>query len=381
MAKRNLNGMGSIRKRKDGRYEGRYTGTDGKQHSVFDYSPDKCAAALRAVTHEVDTGAWLEPSNMTVAEWLAIWIADYQGHTTGRTVETYQAVINRHFLPLFGGVKLSSFSAAHVWRMVSGMSKRGLSPSTIKHARGILSAAMKCAVEAGLIKDNPVASVKPPRMSKKAFTIIDREQIPAFIEAAQETRIPNALVFMLMTGIRAGEMRGLKWSDIDGDTMHIDRQLHAMSRNNRRFGPPKDGEKRTVQLSPPAVELLKAQRRAQLEDKLAAGTGWIDDQITTGLVFRQKDGFNLDEGILHYAVEKVKTALGLPGLRPHDLRHSYAVAALRSGIDVKTVQHNLGHKYASITLDTYAAYTDDAGKTGAKKFGEYWANAIGGQNN
>lgn len=313
---------------------------------------------------------------MTVGDWLDVWLRDYQGHTTGRTVETYTNVVNKRLRPLFGKVKLSNFSQIHVRRMVSQMTQEGKSPSTIKHARGILSTAMKCAMEAGLIKSNPVQGVKGPRMVKPTITIIDRDKFQAFIDAVQNTPCADALVFMLLTGVRAGEMRGLRWSDIDQDVMVINRQLHAQSKNRRKFGPPKDGEVRDIHLPDEAVELLKKHRKTQLEERLAAGDKWLEDEITADLVFRLPDGWNLDEGTVHKAIVSIREVMGLPNLRPHDLRHSYAVAALRSGVDVKTVQHNLGHKHASITLDTYAAYTNDAGKVGAERFDNYWKEAV-----
>ena len=120
---------------------------------------------------------------------------------------------------------------------------------------------------------------------------------------------------------------------------------------------------------------MKRQRKRQLEQRLAAGDKWVEDDITRDLVFRQPKGKAHSELSIFKACRAVGEAIGLPTLHPHDLRHSYAVAALRSGVDVKTVQYNLGHASASITLDTYAAYTSDAGKEGAKKLSAYIKNA------
>lgn len=375
---RSANGMGSIRKRPDGRYEARYTGADGKQHSVYGKTQKAVAEALRAATHSVDAGTWLEPSTMSMNQWFDTWLRDYQGHTTGRTVDTYRAVIDKHMRPTFGNVKVAAFSPVHVRRMVSDLTKAGKSPATIKHARGILSACMNCAIEAGLRNDNPVEKVKGPRLIKNEFAIVDREHIPAFIEAAKATTVPNALVFLLLTGLRVGELRGLRWSDIDLDaaTMRVERQLRQVNREDRRIEPPKDGEARTIQLTPQAVALLKQQRKDQAAARLAAGADWHDDDITRDLVFRTPTGWNLAQGTIGDAVNSLRSPLNMPTLRPHDLRHSYAVAALRSGVDIKTVQYNLGHKHASITLDIYAAYTDDAGKTGAEKLAAYWQDAM-----
>lgn len=376
-AKRASNGMGSVRQRADGRWEGRYSAPDGRQRSVYGKTEAEVTKKLKAVLREIDTGAWLNPSRMTVSEWMEIWLRDYQSHTTGRTQETYEGVVNRHFVPTFGIINMASFSQIHVRRMITNMQKKGLSPSTIRHARGILSASMNSAIEAGLIKANPVDGVRIQKAIKPKFTIVDRDMFPAFIAAAQDTKYPNEAIFLLMTGLRAGELRGLRWDDIDLDDgiMRVERQLHAATHSTRRFGQPKDGEVREVHLTPEAVELLKQQRKRQIEQKVKAGPDWQEDDISTGLVFRREYGQAHNETSIYREIHKIAIALNMPDLHPHDLRHSYAVAALRSGVDVKTVQHNLGHRNAAITLDTYAAYTSDAGKEGAEKLSEYWKNA------
>jgi len=370
------NGMGSIRQRSDGRWEARYTAPNGKQKSVYGKSEAEVTKKLRGVLHEIDSGAWREPSRMTMSEWLEIWLSDYQGHTTGRTVETYRCIVRKHFIPTFGMVKVGKLSQMHVRRMVADLQRAGRSTSTIRHSCAILGGAMKCAVEAGLIKASPVEGIKLPRKAKAKFEIVDREQIPAFVQAAESTPYPNEILFMLYTGVRVGEARGLKWDDVDIDagTAHIQRQLNAVTHGDR-FTPPKDGENREIHLPTEAVDVLKRQRKRQLEQRIAAGEKWVEDDITCDLVFRQPNGKAHSELSIYKACKAAGQEIGVPGLHPHDLRHSYAVAALRSGVDVKTVQHNLGHKSASITLDTYAAYTSDAGKEGAKKLSDYLKNA------
>ena len=373
---RAANGMGTIRRRADGRWEGRYTGSDGRQHSVYGKTQKAVGEALRAATHSVDAGSWLQPSNMTMDQWFDVWLRDYQAHTTGRTVSTYTAVVRKHMRPLFGAVRVSALSQVHVRRMIGDMSRAGLAPATIRHALAILSASMRCAAEAGLRSDNPADGIKAPRPVKSEFTIIDRDMFPAFIAAAGQTDVGLALVFLLLTGLRAGELRALRWADVDLDAgqMRVERQLRQVNASDRRIGPPKDGSARTVYLTAPAVALLRQQRKDQAAARLAAPE-WIEDDVTRDLIFRDARGLNLTDVALYNAVKSVQTALGLPNLRVHDLRHSYAVAALRAGTDVKTVQHNLGHKHASITLDIYAAYTDDAGRTAAARLADYWTDA------
>ena len=372
--KRANNGMGSIRQRSDGRWEGRYTAPDGRQRSVYARTEKEVTARLRGALHEVDSGAWREPSNMTVSEWMDIWLKDYQGHTTERSVTKYRSITERHIKPVIGDVKVSKLLPLHARRVMSSIS--GLAPYTIRTYMAVFRSALSCAVEAGIIKSSPAANIKTPRVPPQSFHVIDRETIPAFIAAAQETHYPNELVFMLLTGLRVGEVRGLRWSDVDMDaqTVNVQRQLHPKSLSKERFSLPKYNEARMIHLPDEAVEILRAQKRRQAEQHIAAAN-WIDDDISTGLVFRQRNGLPHGEKTIFTSVQRAGAAIGMPDLHPHDLRHSYAVAALRSGADVKTVQHNLGHKTAKMTLDTYAAYTDDAGIEGAKKLSNYIKNA------
>ena len=368
------NGMGSIRQRADGRWEGRYTAPDGRQHSLYGKTEKDVTAKLRGALHDLDSGAWREPSKLTVAEWMEIWLKDFQSHTSQRTVKIYSDLSRLHIVPIIGHIKMRTLSSMHVRRVISAMSDKKLSANYIHHCHGVMSGAFNAAIEAGVIKTNPARGVKTPRVVKKKLTIVDRDNIPAFIDATEGMEIGNALVFILLTGLRAGEMRGLQWHDIDDRQMHVERQY--VGRGGVGFIPPKDGSVRTIELPPEAIDILKRQKKHLAEMRLAAGEKWIDDDVTKDLVFRTARGWFIAESVLHYAVREVGEKIGLPTLHPHDLRHSYAVAALRSGIDVKTVQYNLGHKNASVTLDVYAEYTTDAGKVGAEKLSDYWQNAL-----
>lgn len=374
MKSRASNGMGSIRKRPDGRWEARYTTPDGRQKSVYAKTEKEVTAKLRNALHELDSGAWREPSKLTVGEWLHIWLSDYQGHNAERTVAKYRCITNKHFIPTLGKVKLSALSPMHVRRLITDLNS--LKPVTVKNYVRILGAALECAVESRLIKENPVDNAKVPRVPPSRFTVVDGASIQAFISAAEDTPYPNELKLMLWTGLRVGEVRGLRWSDIDMEnrTCHVQRQLHPQRNDLQRFTPPKYGEDRIIHLPAEAVAILKDQRRRQAEQRLAAG-GWDDDEISKDLVFRMSTGAAHNDRTIYKAVKAAGKAIGNPELHPHDLRHSYAVAALRSGVDVKTVQHNLGHKTAQMTLDVYAAYTEDAGKAGAEKLSDYIKNS------
>lgn len=383
--RKNVAGMGSIRQRSDGRYEGRYTGTDGKQHSVYGKTEEECAKQLRSVLVQVDTGKWLKPDDMTVDAWLDIWQRDWLGYASHRTKITYDSIIRTWLKPIFNGIKLQALSPVHIKQLQTKMEQAGKSVSSINTAYAVLGASLTCAVnEAKLLNANPMANIKHKRTitrsrdASKRMTIIDRPLMPKFVEVAYTTDYPELLLIMLQTGLRTCEVCGLKWDDIEWDVpqINIQRQLFERNVGQAVILPPKDNSYRSIVITPETVSLLKEVRRKQIENKLAAGSEWIETDMDKGLVFRQPNGSRLRHGNVYRLVLSIAKPLGIPNLHPHALRDSYAVAALRSGIDVKTVQNNLGHKSATMTLDCYAQYTDDAGKVGAELLSDYWNNAV-----
>lgn len=364
---RAANGMGTIRRRADGRWEGRYTGADGRQHSVYGKTQKATAEALRAATHSVDAGSWLQPSRMTVKGWLNAWLSDYQADTAQETISKYRCIFDKHFVPVIGAVKLADLGDVHVQRALASLRRASLADSTIKNYMGIFCAALNQAQRAKLMKTNPVAGITVSGAPKKQFHVIDRKDYPAFFAAVKSTRYPVELAFLLLTGLRAGELRGLRWIDVDLDvgTLNIRQQI----KQSGRVAPPKFNSTRLFHIPVEAVALLKQQRKRQAGQRFSVGAKW--SSAGEGLVFTQPNGRPHGDHTIAYALRAVGTTLGVPDLHPHDLRHSYAVALLRAGVDVKTVQHNLGHATSKMTLDVYAAYTQDAGQQGASRLSDY----------
>lgn len=372
---RKSNGDGSLRQRPDGRWEGRYTGPDGRQHSVYGKTKTACREAMKRKQAEVLTGSWMEPARLTVVQWLQTWLDNYCQHLKPSSLKNYRCYTKTYFTPAFGNLQLSKLKPAHCQALFNDLGKR-LSANSLKSIRIVLSSALSCAVRFELIQTNPCEKVVLSRPTRRPMTIVDRQQFPAFIAAAGETRCCNALLLLLQTGMRSGELRGLRWSDVDfeAQTITIARQL-TFDGKKYLIQTPKSGKSRTIVMTPSTVELLRRHKIAQAEQRLAAG-GWADDELSADLVFRKANGQHYSRTTLMGPAAAVGAAIGLPDLHPHDLRHSYAVAALRSGIDVKTVQNNLGHASAAMTLDTYAAYTDDMGRAAATKFEAYWRQSI-----
>lgn len=364
------NGMGSIRLRPDGRYEARYTGSDGKQHSLFGHTSSEVSKKLRAATAAVDTGDWIKPQTMTFADWAEVWLRDYCTELRPNTLKAYRITLD-HVLPVIGKLKLSAIKPAHIQRVQAAMVAEGLKPSSVHNYMVNLTTCLTAAVHAEIIGKNPAQVVtKVKRSETEKIHIIDRDKFDAFRAACDDQRHGNALKLMLYTGMRAGELMGLTWDDVDlaAKTITIRHQVVSNSTQQAKaLTATKNGKIRTIVVTDETVRLLRAIRQQNAENQLAAGQLWYDAEPDCRLVVRNKDGHEIGCHPLNTAAKNVGRAIGIDGLHTHDLRHSYAVAALRAGVDVKTVQHNLGHASATMTLDVYARYTDDAGAAAAEK--------------
>ena len=310
---------------------------------------------------------------MTGADWLEIWLNDFQAESIDRTVHKHRCIFDRHFVPVIGPVKMTQLSDIHIQRIISHLKKSLLADSTIKNYMGIFCAALNQAVRSKIIYSNPAAQLKLSNKPKKEFHIIDRDKLNAFFEAAKQTRYPVELCIGILTGLRAGEIRGLRWKDVDFDakTIYIRQQIKPKQKGMQRIGLPKYGKTRLLHLPDEAMLLLRQQRKRQAEQRLVAGMNWREDGLGPGLVFRQANGSEHGHATITRAVKIAGDLIGIPELHPHDLRHSYAVALLRAGADVKTIQHNLGHASVRMTLDVYAAYTQDAGLESAEMLSKY----------
>lgn len=372
MASKNRNGMGSIRQRPDGRFEARYTGSDGKQHSIYGKTATEVSRALRAATASVDDGDWVQPNRITVAEWMEIWMRDYCAHVRPGTLHSYQTRVE-HIKRSIGNIRLAALSQAHVRRVLADAQRQGLAPGTVNNLRIVLATALNRAVDAKLIHESPAAGIHLPKAQPvREMHIIDRPQLPSFLDAARATPYANEIIFLLLTGLRIGELLGLSWAGVDLDKaeLTVSRQLVRHS-DGYAIADTKTGIARKIRMIPEAVSILRAQRARQKAQRLAAGVSWITGAPHDDLVFRTPQGRHLLFTTISKYTKRAGEAAGISGLHPHDLRHSYAVAALRAGMDVKTVQHNLGHSSAAMTLDVYARYTDDAGAAAARLLSAY----------
>lgn len=367
MTKRAAQGAGTIRKKiitRNGKqytyWEARVTigrnpGT-GKQiqKSFTGKTQKEVREKMQAVSVSVNDCTYQEPVKMMVGEWLDIWTREYLGNVKDSTRRVYMVNIRKHIAPALGAVKLLTLRPHMVQNFVNGLT--GLSGSSVRLAYRVLRQALEKAVELGYIPQNPARSCVLPRVEQKEIHPLTDEQATALLRASSGSTIEHIISVALFTGLRLSEVLGLTWDAVEGGTIVVSKQLaRPDERATGLFLSPKNGKTRTITPAASVLETLKRQRRRQMELQLKAGALWNNP---AGLVFTLEDGAPVDQWKVEKAFKDVLDAAGVSGVRFHDLRHTYAVNAIRAGDDIKTVQGNLGHATAAFTLDRYGHFTE-----------------------
>lgn len=408
--KRAVSGAGTIRKKTVKRgskeytyWEARYTeGYDpgtGKQiqRSITGKTQKEVSQKLKAATVAIDTGTYIAPNKQTLSEWLDTWLATYCSNIKPRTMEIYKTDIHIHINPSLGALRLETLSAPIIQEFYNKLAKEGrdmrakdasgkitlrkepLSPKTIKNIHGVLHKALQQAVLIGALRFNPADACTLPRADKPELTPLDDEEISAFLSAIHGNPHEVLLTLALFTGMREGEVLGLMWDCVDfkSGTITINKQLQRYREPGGgvyRLSVPKNSKGRIIAPAASAMALLKRHKAAQAEQRLFAGEAWEEN----GFVFTDPLGHHLTNSIIYRAFKRVVTSIGRPDARFHDLRHSYAVAAIHSGDDIKTVQENLGHATASFTLDVYGHVTKQMRQASSNHMEEYF-NIVSGK--
>lgn len=389
MARKAAAGTGTIRKKtvtRSGKeytyWEARYTagrdpGTVKQiQRSITGKTQKEVAQKLKAATASIDQGTYTAPSKMTVGEWLDVWASDYLGGVKPRTVDSYVATVENHLKPALGAMKLEALPTHEIQGLYNNLQKQRrdvppLSPKSIRNLNGVLHKALQQAVELGYIRFNPADACKLPRVERTEIKPLDDEAVGAFLETIKGHKFETIYTVTLFTGMREGEALGLTWDCVDFEkgTLTINKQLQKERRGNGTYHlvSPKNGKSRRITPAPSVLEVLMGQRRRQAEWKLKAGPMWED----SNLVFTNELGHHLSAQTVYLHFKKLAALAGYPDARFHDLRHSYAVAALQSGDDIKTVQENLGHHTAAFTLDVYGHVTEQMKQANADRMEQY----------
>jgi len=358
------NNEGSISRRKDGRWMGRYTvhTADGtKQRAVYGKTREEVSQKLTKAMADRDGGIVYDAGKQTVGEYLTRWLADsVKDSVRQRTYERYESIVRVHLVPAIGSIKLKALTPAHVRGLYRDRLDGGLSAQSVLHIHRTLYSGLKQAVSDGLTPRNAAATVRPPRPRKEEIRPLCREQVRTFLEAVSGDRLEALYVVAVTAGLRRGELQGLKWDDVDleeAGTLQV-RRTFSEPRGGYIFEAPKSGKGRSIRLTRRATAALRAHRKSQLEERMQKAGLWQEQ----GLVFPSSVGTPLLGGNLNRAFKARLRRAGLPkSTRFHDLRHTCATLLLGQGVNPKFVQELLGHADISLTLNVYSHVLPDMG--------------------
>jgi integrase len=315
----------------------------------------ECARLISAISG----GAYIEPTKMTVGQFLDRWLEHVKPLVSRRTHERYGELVRKNINPLLGAVVLTKLrpiqiSDAYAKALSSGRrkGKGGLAPSTVRYLHVILKAAMRQAVRWQILARNPADAVDPPKIERAAMTTYDLAQTADLIDATHGTRMAITVILAVLCGLRRGEIAALRWRNVNlGAAQLAVTESAEQTTAGVRYKKPKSGKGRTVALSARVVNELRSHRVQQAQELLKLGVPLADDAF----VVAQADGSPLQPRTIthqwHLLLANNKT---LPRIRFHDLRHAHATHMLSSGVHPKIASERLGHSKVGITMDLYA---------------------------
>lgn len=377
-------GSGTIRQRKDGLWEARFTpGRDpgsGKQiqRSFYGKSQEEVRKKLNRVQTEKDDGIYIDPVKITVGQWADIWLKEYLGEVKETTREQYLYQIEVHIKPHLGAVKLSAVTPPMIQHMYNTVMKprkigikgkdgkmvkksfRGISAKSVKNLHGVCHRMFAQAVMLQYIHANPCDPCKLPRCEKVDIRPITEEYFKPFLDAIKKDPYGDLFFVDVFTGMRQGEIIGLTWDCVNfiSGTITVKHQLqqirHRGGGSEYKFAPTKNDKIRVLQPAPDVMKALQRVKSKQAEWKLAAGETWNNED---NLVFTDELGNHLIDNTVLKHFKRIVTMIGIPNTRFHDLRHTYATNALKMGDSIKVVSENLGHSTVAFTLNVYGHVT------------------------
>jgi integrase len=337
-----------------------------KWHSGYRTKRD-AERAMSEIATAVHAGTYAEPTRQTLGDFIEDWLAAIEPTLRPSTHYSYARNLRLHALPRLGSVQLrridaGMLNALYADLLADGKQSNGgggLSSRSVRYVHTIVHRAFRDAVRWGRIARNPADAADPPRAAATArptMTTWTADQLRAFLEHIAEHRLHAAFVVLATTGMRRGECLGLRWSDLDLPAGRLSIVQTVIAVNHEvRIGSPKTARgRRTVALDQGTVAVLRRHRQQQLAERLIMGAGCTDH----GLVFCRPDGEPLHPERFSRTFMIEAARAGLPRIRCHDLRHTWATLALSAGEHPKVVQERLGHANVSITLDVYSHVTE-----------------------
>lgn len=369
MGQKRGHGEGTIYQRLDGRWTAQITTEidpntkKQKRKTVYGKSKKEVLEKITSLQYQKQTTGFLEVEKITLGQWMDRWLMDYmKGKLRPKTWESYESIIRNHIKPTLGNVVLQKLQGADIQKMyneklITGRidEKGGISNRTVRYIHAVLRAGLKQALREGLVLRNVIDSTIPPSRKKKEVQVFTQEQASTFLQLAKDDKLYPAFLLEMGTGLRRGELMGLRWQDIDLTTgiIQIRQSLVTTNKGLCVQEPKTQTSKRCIPLPAEVIKELKRHKAKQNEEKLKYSKVYED----AGYVFCWENGRVINPNILSRRFSALLKKAELPHLRFHDLRHTHATNLLLLGENPKVVQERLGHSSISVTMDTYSHVT------------------------
>jgi integrase len=321
------------------------------------------------------TGDYVPLAKTTFGRYLAqSWLPMQQQRLRASTMDDYRRRLEKHVLPEVGGIGLQDLDAARLDRLYADLLNHGgpggrpLAPKTVRNVHIVIRKALADATRKRLVTRNVAIDADPPKVpgpGEREMATWGPAELKVFLGAIAHHRLAAAYVLAASTGMRRGEVLGLRWSDIDLEhgTLAVRQTIVNIAYKVTVSEPKTARGRRTISLDPATAALLRAHRNLQMAEQSSQGQRYDDH----ALVFARPDGEPVHPDLFSKTFDRTVKRLGLRRVRLHDLRHTYATLALRAGVDAKTVSARLGHSTVAFTLDVYTKAVPQLDREAADK--------------
>ena len=358
MPKRRANHEGTIYKRQDGRWVASVTLPGGRRKSFYGTTRQEVAQKLTLGLKARLDGMPLPSEQLKVGRYLQEWLQSTQHSVRPSTWRRYEQLLRIHAIPALGTLSLTRLEPHHIQKLYTDCLTQGLAPATVRQLHAVLRRALGQATKWGTVARNVAALVSPPRVKRHEITPLTAAQARALLDAAQDARLEALYALALSTGMRLGELLGLRWQDValDAGILKVEHTLLRLRDGLQLTEPKTARSRRRIALTPQAVDALRQHRARQAAERLHLGAAWEDHD----LVFANEIGKPIEAGnLLRRSFWPLLAKARLQRIRFHDLRHTAATLMLQQGVHPKVVSELLGHSSIGLTLDVYSHVIPD----------------------
>ena len=349
-----------------------------KRRTIVGDTQREVAAKMRKLATEINSGEYVEPSQMTIRQWADTWIDTYCTDKRTGTIRGYKSMLKNDILPALGKNKLGELRPPRIQKLYNTL-LQDHAVKTVRNIHGVLTKMLSVACDVGFLRTNPADKVSVPKLEKKPVYPLTDAQLGDYLRAAADDDYWAILQLYPLTGLREMEAIGLTWDCInfDAGTITVKQQLvkRKLSEGGYTLAPTKSNNIRVLQPARTVMDILRRRQEEQLEERQRTGDAWRGwrnpKEQSRAFVFTTAAGDHLTNTSVYYHCKRILNAIGAGDHTLHDLRHTFATISLQNGDDVKTVQSNLGHATASFTLDVYGHVSDRMKQDSADRMEAY----------